>query len=69
MGSKMAEETLTMSSREVVSLVSNELTVTFVENFVKTNSLSMFILKPFPQRFKKMVFMLVWMKKWPKKNN
>lgn len=55
----MAEETLTMSSREVVSLVSNELYVKFVENFVKTNSLSIFILKPFPQRFKKMVFMLV----------
>lgn len=55
----MAEETLTMSSREVVSLVSDELTVKFVENFVKTKSLNIFILKPFPQRFKKMVFMLV----------
>lgn len=49
----MAEETLTMSSREVVSLVSDELTVTFVENFVKNNSLNILILKPFPQRFKK----------------
>lgn len=34
----MAEETFTMSSREVVSLVSDELTVTFLENFVKTKS-------------------------------
>lgn len=55
----MAEETLTMRSREVVSLVSDELTVTFLENFVKTNSLNIFILKPFPQKFKKIVFMLV----------
>lgn len=55
----MTEETFTMSCREVVSHVSDDLTVTFVGNFVKTNSLNILILKLFPQRFQNILFMAV----------